>query len=316
MSLPATVLLRQTLPDWDITLVCRKDHHPVLRELLAGYQVSIAEPTSGVFKPVPTAALFLFSEPRWQWQAMRERITIRVGSRTKWFSLFFMTKSIRQSRSRAEKSEAHYNMDLARTLLEQLGISTKEKPPKLLIPENAVAKANAEAILAKLGVKQPYVVIHPGMGGSALNLKDEQYLAVVKELSSQCELVVTSGPAAADQRLKQVLEKGVSGLKVVEGIAIETLAEVFRSAQAVIAPSTGPLHLAHLVGARTIGLFSPVRTHHPDRWAPYGGLSKVSIVLPEVTCPGVKDCLGPKCPEFLCMDKVAWPALVLKASAK
>ena len=39
---------------------------------------------------------------------------------------------------------------------------------------------------------------------------------------------------------------------------------------ALVAASTGPLHVAAACGIRAIGLYSPRRPIHPGRWAPIG----------------------------------------------
>lgn len=314
MSLPTAVLMRTALPDWEITFVCRMSHHPVLEPLLKNYRIDLLAPHHQMLQNKPDAVLFLYSESQYQWAALKEGIKVRVGGRSKWFSFFCLTKSVRQRRSRAEKNEAQYNLELAHSLLDQLGQSYRQKPAKILLPVNETAKQNAETALDRVGVKPPYVVVHPGMGGSALNLNPAQYVELVKTLGLKYRVVVTSGPAPADQEVKAILLKNLPDLKVVEGISIDNLAEIFRQASIVVAPSTGPLHLAHLVGTKTIGIFSPVRTHHPDRWAPYGGSAPVKVILPQVKCPGTSECLGPKCSEYLCMDKVDWAKLAEAAA--
>ncbi len=44
----------------------------------------------------------------------RAKVPQRFGLRTKWFTYFLYTKSVRQKRSQVKKHEAEYNLDLAR----------------------------------------------------------------------------------------------------------------------------------------------------------------------------------------------------------
>jgi len=101
------------------------------------------------------------------------------------------------------------------------------------------------------------------------------------------------------------------GLKVISGLKLPELAEFFRLCNLVIAPSTGPLHLASWVGTQTVGLFSPVKSQHPNRWAPWGGAKPSQVLLPQVDCPADRDCLGEKCRYFNCMVKTDWKNLLL-----
>ncbi|MEE8549974.1 MAG: glycosyltransferase family 9 protein, partial [Gemmatimonadota bacterium] len=53
-------------------------------------------------------------------------------------------------------------------------------------------------------------------------------------------------------------------------LRLDDLISFVSRADALIAASTGPLHLAAALGREAIGLYSPKRPRHPDRWAPVG----------------------------------------------
>ena len=57
-------------------------------------------------------------------------------------------------------------------------------------------------------------------------------------------------------------------------------------ADALVACSTGPLHIAASTGIHAIGLFSPRRPIHPGRWSPIG--PKVSVLTFDDQCPTCK----------------------------
>ena len=50
---------------------------------------------------------------------------------------------------------------------------------------------------------------------------------------------------------------------------------IVEQADCLVASSTGPVHLAAAAGINTIGIFVPVRPHHPGRWRPIGKRVKV-----------------------------------------
>jgi ADP-heptose:LPS heptosyltransferase len=113
------------------------------------------------------------------------------------------------------------------------------------------------------------------------------------------------GPAPADLQLVEAIVDMRADWRVLPRVSLAALAEVFRGSGLVVAPSTGPLHLAHYVGAPTLGIYSPVRSHQPRRWAPWGGMGKSSVLSPGVKCPAKRDCLGKRCPNYYCVDKLA-----------
>jgi hypothetical protein len=84
------------------------------------------------------------------------------------------------------------------------------------------------------------------------------------------------------------------------------LVEIFRFSIFVVVFSIGFIYLVYLVGAATYGVYSPVLSHHPIRWAPFGGLKTAMIHTPAVKCPAAADCLGAKCNYYDCMDKTDW----------
>ncbi|NBT57754.1 hypothetical protein EBT16_03110, partial [bacterium] len=140
----------------------------------------------------------------------------------------------------------------------------------------------------------------------------KQYQEIVEKISNQVNCLVSVGPSEQDRKIWNHLRRSFPSLKRIEGVELSVLKEIFRKSRAVIAPSTGPLHLAHLVGVPVIGLYSPVQSHHPRRWGPWGGTQKAAVHLPQVDCPGRKACIGEVCREFNCMEKIDWASLILK----
>jgi ADP-heptose:LPS heptosyltransferase len=55
------------------------------------------------------------------------------------------------------------------------------------------------------------------------------------------------------------------------------------AADALVAASTGPLHIAAASGIRTVGLFSMRRPVFPARWAPIG--RDVHVLVNDPACP-------------------------------
>ena len=58
-------------------------------------------------------------------------------------------------------------------------------------------------------------------------------------------------------------------LLVVHGHHRLTRIRIFE-ADALVAASTGPLHIAAALGKRAIGIYPPIKPMHPGRWAPVG----------------------------------------------
>ncbi len=318
LALPALAYVRRALPDAEIDFLCRMEVGDVIRPTLDALRIqTLFIPDGDKLKFVKKykACLFLFWEERLCKGAFYSRIPIRMGIYSKPLSYLLLNSGIRQHRSLARKNEALYNLDLVRKFLAKLGVAEEFSiEEKITLSTDEMSKRRAEQLVAQLGLtKSQYVVVHPGMGGSALNPSIENYIQIIEKLRADKEEVVLSmGPLALDQGMGKRIQEKLADLKIIQGQTLPVLREFFRLSRVVIAPSTGPLHLAHLSGAKTIGLFSPVLSHSQVRWAPWGGIGESLTLAPQVPCPAKQDCLGQACTYFPCMDKADWVNLMGK----
>ena len=149
-----------------------------------------------------------------------------------------------------------------------------------------------------------YYVVHPGMGGSALNWPTGLYIDLITQLSTHTTVVITGTAQDANylSPLKSHFLSEPNPVWLDGKVSTTELLQVLGSAKAVIAPSTGVLHLAASTGVKTIGLFSPVRVQSIQRWGPLG--EKAEALAPSVDCPGDLHCIGQACPHFNCMYRI------------
>lgn len=111
-----------------------------------------------------------------------------------------------------------------------------------------------------------YVVVHPGAGAFARRPSIARWSAIVRLLDLEgYRVVVTGSPAERD------LTTWVAGDRAMNLGGRTTLPEltaVLAGAGALIAPNTGPAHLAAAVGTPVVSIFAP--TEPAARWAPFG----------------------------------------------
>lgn len=151
-----------------------------------------------------------------------------------------------------------------------------------------------------------FIVLHPGMGGSALNWPTSSYLDLAQRLLALGKKVVITG-TPGDQEWLAPLEKPLRSQPgvfwMVGQLNLKTLIAVLARSTATIAPSTGVLHLAASTGTKTIGIYSPIKVQTPIRWGPRG--KKAIALTPASTpCPATTTCLGASCQYFFCLEKI------------
>ncbi|MCB8890645.1 glycosyltransferase family 9 protein [Vreelandella malpeensis] len=216
------------------------------------------------------ALLTLFSTPRIGWLGFRARIPLRLAPATKWAQLFY-TVRITQRRSRSEKPEYQYNVDLACALLERLSLKLAYLPAPPFWPLAPAARESARQALAD--PQSSAVVIHPGSGGSAVNLAIEQYARLAADVAQRCEHSlawwVSAGPgeeAKADALVDDLTALGVEARRLPPSTSVTAFAHQLAGADLLIAGSTGPLHIAGCLNVATAGFYPAKRSATPLRW--------------------------------------------------
>ncbi|MCJ8276438.1 MAG: glycosyltransferase family 9 protein [Bdellovibrionales bacterium] len=230
------------------------------------------------------AALFLALVPR------------RGGVLSQWHSYLFLNKGLRQKRSRCEHHEMEYNYLLVEHVMDLPKDKNRWTP--LTLEEPKLEK--------ELGfdVNQDYFVVHPGMGGSALNWPTERYKELIDQLSEKATVVVTGtkGDDSYLTPLKKSLKDNHHVVWLDKQLDGYQLLKLLKHAITVTAPSTGVLHLSASLGVPSMGIYSPIKVHQDKRWGPKG--EKTATFTPDVQCPAHFECLKEACDKYPCMAQL------------
>lgn len=217
-----------------------------------------------------------FQCPWWvNFELFLARIPIRTGVKSQWHSFLFLNSAIRQKRSLAEKHELEYNLDL---LYKTFNIrQTKE------FIQFHIDKPTDQSTLHEYDLKEnQYVVVHPGMMGSALNWPQSKYIEYIDGLISEGKKVVITGTDTDEPYLTEIKPKFQNHSQVLwlqSKLKMTELVQVLAYAEFVLVPSTGVAHIAASLGTTVKGIYSPVTVHHPKRWAARG--PNVEIIMIE-----------------------------------
>lgn len=210
-------------------------------------------------------------------------VRVRIGVRSQWHSFLFFNRGVRQKRSRAECSELEYNF---RLLEEGLGLVRGTLPRSSLVMRAKTGRPSQ----APSGA---YYVVHPGMSGSALNWSTESYASLIERLDAPVVITGTAADEAFLAPLRARLARSAAGAPNVTWLdgklSGAELISVLQNARAVIAPSTGVMHLAASTGVPTVGIFSNVLVQRALRWGPQG--PRTAVVEPPYDCPA-EDCMS------------------------
>lgn len=249
-------------------------------------------------------------------------IPYRIGPLSKWWSWLIYNLGRRQIRSAVEMHEADYNIQLLR----EFGISVMHTREKTHLTVDDEAKAYAEESFRKLGIQRRFrtVAIHPGMAGSALNWSEGHYVALGRRLLHRYNVLVTGGPGE-----QALVDRVVQGIARNQGFApekpvfasyvgqegLKKFIAVLGQSDGLVAPSTGPLHLAVALGKKVVTVYPPIKVQSAVRWGPYGtgfgtnlGVSsqdQASVLVPDVNCAEDFKCALQACIYYPCMPRVS-----------
>ena len=297
------------LRDWEITWIIAKglsfvtDHSVPRRKYL---ELDKNDPATSkqrleqFLKEFRPDVAISFQAPWWvNYLLWKNGVAQRIGVISKWHSLLFLNAGLRQKRSQSIKHEADYNLDLVRKITDASIHETTA--PVLKLKADSFAE-----LFSRYGLRtKGYVVVHPGMAGSALNWPIENYVELIEKLVLQIPVVLT-GTAADEAWLRDIRLKFQNHPRVLNlqsQLNPAELLAVLAEAHSVYAPSTGVLHLAASLGTKVFGFYSPVQVQAAIRWGARG--RQVHLFTPEVSCPAKHHCLREACPHYLCMRRIS-----------
>lgn len=246
------------------------------------------------------AVIALYPEKHVSQLFYKAGIPIRIGTGRRFHSAYF-TNRLMHTRKSNSKHEYEYNLDF----LEFFRNGETVAAPRVYPTDKETR--NALRILKLAGVESPFVVLHPGSGGSAERWPLERFLQTREELTQAGIQVVLTGSEDERKAIEKISGSSLSPLKTIAGETdLRTLAAVLSLAGVVVANSTGPLHLAAAVGTRVVGLFPSKKVMSPRRWGPVG--ERHAVLQPSMAncqCPG-NEC---QCMETIGVETVAQKVL-------
>ncbi|WP_078752127.1 glycosyltransferase family 9 protein [Enterovibrio nigricans] len=291
LAWPAFAMLKQSMPEAEITALV-----PSYTKALAGLCPSIDKVLVDCGKDAGSlgkkaliqtikaaqfdASICLFSDSYNAKLVWRSSIPFRLAPATK-ISQFLYNCRVKQRRSQSAKPEFEYNLDLVRVFLEKFATSVSEPcAPYLVFSEDDLSTQKSKLVQAlSLRSDLPWLYVHAGSGGSANNLSLAQYADLVSGIVAEnaMEVVLTAGPGEEVKaaELQTLLgKKHVSSVVYDKNDGLQDFTRSIACADAFIAGSTGPLHIAATVDVPTVGFFPAKRSATPLRWQPINSEGK------------------------------------------
>jgi len=161
------------------------------------------------------------------------------------------------------------NLEVVQRWLEEIGLSRATstlQPGAALLPRDKASEARLDALLRTMGLaRSPLAILNPGAGWGAKQWAPARYGELATRLAARgLRPVINYGPGEESLAREAVAASGTSAVAL--STSLSELMALARRAQLFVGGDTGPMHLAALLGVRTIALFGPT---DPARNGPY-----------------------------------------------
>jgi len=308
LSIPMAEILKKHFPDCKITYLIRNYTSALLDGNYFIDDILIADETDGVLllsenlkkirskkfdtcivvNPTLKIALILFLAG----------IKNRVGTGYRWYSFVFNQK-VFEHRKYGDKHELDYNLNL----LSKLGINVSSYPDKIdfHLKVDSASLNQIDSVLIQKGFKEgnKIIIIHPGSGGSSVDLPKEKLLELTKLLAEQPGITIVITGSLNEENLCREFEISDYVINLSGQLNLSLLKALIKKADLFISNSTGPMHIAAALGVYIIGFFPKILACSQKRWGPY--TEKKSIFVPTIDC---NNCTRERCEKLNCMNSI------------
>lgn len=213
--------------------------------------------------------------------ARASKAKIKIGPFSKLSSFFVYNRGVWQKRSKSIKNEAEYNLDLVKKLDKKLFEERFELNTKLYLEDKNILVA--DIFFKENGIKKS-LVVNPFIGGSAKNIRDEEYASLLKKFARRNKDVTVivichiSEEERGEKLLQMIDEENIK--LFANGGELLNIAGIINRCDVYLGASTGPTHMAGALQKRIVAIYPAKATQSTIRWGVFGN-SRVRYLIPD-----------------------------------
>lgn len=197
-------------------------------------------------------------------------IPVRIGTSHRLYHWWTCNVHPNFTRKNSDLHEAQLNFEL----LKPLGLT---EIPDLDYINHSLASFQAKEITLPITLADgEKIILHPKSQGSAREWPMEKYAKLALQLVAQGKHVYFTGTAKEGDLFRKEIPQHANIHDVTGVFNLDQFIRFIAECNAIVACSTGPLHIGAVLGLRAVGIYSRTRPIHPGRWQPIG---KDSVVL-------------------------------------
>jgi ADP-heptose:LPS heptosyltransferase len=277
LTLPAFQAVRRQWPRAHVAALVSRYAAPLLSGTSYVDQVIVDEPEQSArqlgrkLRPSRFEAALVFNTNTRNCLAVwHARIARRVAWAYKAAGLLLANHRLRLHRSHPPVHESEFALAFVRMLG---GAAVMDNLSPRLEVDQMTRERVAQRIRRDLGSSGPLFGVHPGNGNSAYNWPIDRYVELINRLARHGRVMVTG--SAAERALVESMRGRLARLAenrvgMYTDFDLPELAAAICQQTALTVSSTGPMHMAGILGTPVVALFSPHPAHAPAKWSPLG----------------------------------------------
>jgi lipopolysaccharide heptosyltransferase II len=307
LTLPLAGIIKKHIPDAKVTFLVSDYTKPLARNCKLIDEVITLKTSNGRLKITENinllknkfdACIVAFPTFKLALILFLSKIKIRIGTGYRWYSFLF-NKKIYEHRKYGKRHELEYNVQLLNHIGINEDVNEQNVEFNLHPSEKSIQKIKDEIDLLGIGESKKIIIVHPGSGGSAVDLPISKLKKLIERLAREldCEILITGSESEKELCSSLIVNKKTKN--VAGKFNLDELITLIDKSDLVIANSTGPIHIGAALGKNIIGFYPKVAACSPTRWGPY--TDKKTIFTPNLEC---KDCSHEQCVKLNCMDTI------------
>ncbi len=211
--------------------------------------------------------LHVFPEKEIADLAKYAQVPLRVGTTNRFYHWLTCNKRIKLSRKNSLLHESQLNLKLLSFLNINTDFSLNDIPNFYGFTKLREAD---KATLDYIDKTKINVILHPKSKGSAREWGLDNFSKLIDQLPESKYKIFISGTKEDGAQVRPLIDKHKQVTDLTGKLSLKQFITFINAADALVAASTGPLHIAAALGKKAIGLYAPMRPIHPGRWMPLG----------------------------------------------
>jgi ADP-heptose:LPS heptosyltransferase len=206
----------------------------------------------------------------------KANIPQRTATRNRWYHWLYCNQLVKLSRRKSTLHEAQLNMILLPDFSDKNVPSLREI--RSFYGTKPIEPLN-DNLNKYLDPKKTNLILHPKSKGSAREWGLENYAKLIEMLPEEDYHILLTGTEDEGRLFRKTLANPYPFVRDLSGkLSLAEFISVIHSADALVACSTGPLHIAAMLNKLAIGIYPPVKPMHPQRWSPIGENAHVLVL--------------------------------------